>query len=261
MTSFIRPVKGLVSVISGGGSGLGRGVVEQLHRAGGKVAIFDLPTSKGAEVAKTLGDRGFFAPVDVRNEEQVKTAYENVVKLFGRVDVNVNCAGIAFAERPFGIAKKDLKPIDNFKTTIEVNLLGTYNMLRYAIKHIHDNEFDDMKQRGVIINTASIAAFEGQAGQAAYAASKGGIVSMTLPLARDYANDGIRFMCIAPGIFDTPLLSTLPAKVKAFLNALVPNPNRMGNPEEFGALAQHIIENRYLNGEVIRIDGALRMPP
>ncbi|CAJ0936457.1 unnamed protein product, partial [Mesorhabditis belari] len=259
--SVLRGIKGITTVVTGGASGLGRGAVNKLVQRGANVAIVDLPSSKGEEVAKELGSKVLFAPADISNEEQVQNAFAQVKDKFGRCDAVVNCAGVAMAFKLYSINKKSLIPMDKIKKTIDVNVLGSFNVIRHGVVLIGENQKDTSNQRGVIINTASIAAFDGQIGQSAYAASKGAIVSMTLPLARDFAEDGIRFMTIAPGLFNTPLLSNLPEKVQKFLSQLVPNPSRLGNPEEYGALVCHIIENQYLNGEIIRIDGCLRMPP
>uniref|UniRef100_A0A1I8AHU5 3-hydroxyacyl-CoA dehydrogenase type-2 n=1 Tax=Steinernema glaseri TaxID=37863 RepID=A0A1I8AHU5_9BILA len=261
MSSVIRSSQGLVTVVTGGASGLGRGTAARLINQGAKVAILDLPQSDGAKVAKELGNNCIFTPANVTSESDVKAVFDTVKKEFGRLDGVVNCAGIAYAFKLYSIAKQKMAPLDQIQKTLDVNVIGTFNVIRHGVELMGQNEKDDMGQRGVIINTASVAAFDGQSGQSAYSASKGAIAAMTLPLARDFADDGIRVMAIAPGLFDTPLLSSLPEKVKTFLSQLVPNPSRMGNPEEYGALVQHILENRYLNGEVIRLDGALRMPP
>lgn len=259
--SALRSIKGIVALVTGGASGLGKGTVERLLNHGAKVAILDLPSSKGSELAKGYGSDCIFTPADVTSEDDVKKALEDVKKNFGRLDVNVNCAGIAFAAKLYSVSKKRMQEMERIRKTIDVNVLGTFNVIRHSVALIGENEKDDMGQRGVVINTSSVAAYDGQIGQSAYSASKGAIASMTLPLARDFADDGIRVMTIAPGLFDTPLLSSLPEKVHKFLCQLVPNPSRLGKPEEYGALVQHIIENRYLNGETIRLDGALRMPP
>ncbi|CAJ0600868.1 unnamed protein product [Cylicocyclus nassatus] len=261
MASVLRSTKGLVAVVTGGASGLGRGTVQTLAKAGANVAILDLPSSKGADVAKELGSNVIFAPTNVTSDTEVKAAFDAVKDKFGRCDAVVNCAGIAFAFKLYSVSKKKMSDLDKIQKTIDVNVMGTFNVIRHGVALMGENEKDDAGQRGVVVSTASVAAFDGQTGQSAYSASKGAIVGMTLPLARDFADDGIRFMTIAPGLFNTPLLAALPEKVKTFLSQLIPNPSRMGSPEEYGALVQHIIQNRYLNGEVIRLDGALRMPP
>jgi len=261
---MLRSTQGLVALVTGGASGLGKGTVERLVSNGAKVAIFDLPSSKGAEVAAALGKgKAIFYPGNVTSEDDVKKTMAGIKQEFGRLDALVNCAGIAFAFKLYSIVKMAPMPecLSRTQQTLNVNVMGTLNMIRYSLEMMGENAKDEQGQRGVVINTASIAAFDGQAGQVAYAASKGAIASMTLPLARDYADDGIRFLCIAPGLFDTPLLSSLPEKALKFLTQLVPNPSRFGKPEEFGALVQHLIENQYMNGEIVRIDGSLRMPP
>ncbi|CAI2350321.1 unnamed protein product [Caenorhabditis sp. 36 PRJEB53466] len=254
----LRSTKGLVALVTGGASGLGKGTAEVLARAGAQVAILDLPQSKGADVAKEIG--AIFTPASVTSEEEVRAAFEKVRQEYGRLDALVNCAGIAYAFKLYSVNKKKHVEFDKIRQTIDVNVLGTFNVIRHGVALMGEHEKDANGQRGVVINTASVAAFDGQTGQSAYSASKGAIVAMTLPLARDFAGDGIRFNTIAPGLMDTPLLSSLPDKVKTFLAQLIPNPSRLGHPHEYGALVQHIIENQYLNGETIRFDGALRMP-
>ncbi|VDM46635.1 unnamed protein product [Toxocara canis] len=255
--SALRSAKGLVTLVTGGASGLGRGTAEHLLKHGAKVAILDLPTSKAAELAKELGADCLFTSANVTAVAEVKAALGEVKKTFGRLDVVVNCAGIAYAFKLYSVKKKVMADLEQVRRTLDVNVMGSFNVIAHAVEMFAENEKDDLGQRGLIINTASIAAFDGQAGQSSYSASKGAIASMTLPLARDFADDGIRVMAIAPGIFDTPIMGSFPPK---FLSGLVPHPRRFGMPEEFGALVRHIIENRYLNGEVIRLDGALRMP-
>uniref|UniRef100_A0A8R1HI13 3-hydroxyacyl-CoA dehydrogenase type-2 n=1 Tax=Caenorhabditis japonica TaxID=281687 RepID=A0A8R1HI13_CAEJA len=256
--SVLRSTKGLVTLVTGGASGLGKGTAEVLAGAGAQVVILDLPQSKGAEVAKEIG--GIFTPASVTSESEVKAAFEKVKAEHGRLDALVNCAGIAYAFKLYSVSKKKHADFEKIRQVMDVNVLGTFNVIRYGVALMGEHEKDANGQRGVVINTASVAAFDGQTGQSAYSASKGAIVGMTLPLARDFAGDGIRFNTIAPGLMDTPLLSSLPEKVKKFLAQLIPNPSRLGSPQEYGALVQHIIENQYLNGETIRFDGALRMP-
>uniref|UniRef100_A0A914ZQS3 3-hydroxyacyl-CoA dehydrogenase type-2 n=2 Tax=Parascaris univalens TaxID=6257 RepID=A0A914ZQS3_PARUN len=258
--STLRSIKGLVALVTGGASGLGRGAAEGLLKHGAKVAILDLPSSAGADVAKEFGNDCIFTPANVTAASEVKSALAEVKKKFGHLDVAVNCAGVAYSFKLFNVKKKKLADLESVRKTLDINVMGYFNVTAYAAELFAENEKDDMGQRGVIINTASIAAFDGQAGQSAYSASKGAIVGMTLPLARDFADDGIRVVTIAPGIFETPMMASFPDKVRNFLTGLVPNPKRFGIPEEYGALVRHIIENRYLNGEVIRLDGALRMP-
>ncbi|ULT95327.1 hypothetical protein L3Y34_004212 [Caenorhabditis briggsae] len=254
----LRSTKGLVALVTGGASGLGKGTAEVLAKAGARVAILDLPQSKGADIAKEIG--GIFTPASVTNEDEIKAAFAKVQSEYGRLDALVNCAGIAYAFKLYSVQKKKHVEFDKIRQTMDVNVLGTFNVIRHGVALMGEHEKDANGQRGVVINTASVAAFDGQTGQSAYSASKGAIVGMTLPLARDFAGDGIRFNTIAPGLMDTPLLSSLPDKVKTFLAQLIPNPSRLGHPHEYGALVQHIIENQYLNGETIRFDGALRMP-
>jgi NAD(P)-dependent dehydrogenase (short-subunit alcohol dehydrogenase family) len=221
--------------------------------------IVDLPSSDGEVVAKELGDRAVFAPADVTSEDEVGAAVRAAVESFGGLHVVVNCAGVGFPGR---VLTRDGQPTDleRFEFVVRVNLIGTFNVIRLAAAEIAKQELDG-EERGVIVNTASIAAFDGQIGQAAYSASKGGIVGMTLPIARDLASKQIRCVSIAPGTFDTPMLAGLPEEARQKLAEGIPHPNRLGSPPEFAALVHHIIENPMLNGEVIRLDGALRMPP
>jgi len=245
-------LKGLSCIVTGAGSGLGKATAERLARHGARVVIADLPSSQGSEVAASLPDGlGKFAACDVSNDEQV----HNAIAMTGdRLDIAVNCAGVAFAAKTLG--RKGPHPLDKFKTTMDINVSGTFNIARLAAEKMAAG-----KKGGVIINTASIAAYEGQVGQVAYAASKAAIVGMTLPMARELAGDKIRVCTIAPGLFDTALLANLPQKVKDDLGSTVPCPSRLGNPEEFAQLVLAIVENPMLNGEVIRLDGALRMQP
>jgi NAD(P)-dependent dehydrogenase (short-subunit alcohol dehydrogenase family) len=252
----LRAVK---AVVTGGASGLGRATATRLVAGGGRVAILDLPTSSGADVARALGAPALFTPADVTSGEQVAAALETARARFGGVSVLVNCAGIGTAMKT--LAKSGPANLDAFARVIQVNLIGTFNCIRLAAAVMVANEASAGGERGVIINTASVAAFDGQIGQAAYSASKGGIVGMTLPIARDLAEGGIRVVTIAPGIFDTPLLASLPEPVRASLARQVPFPPRLGQPDEYAALAVHIIENAMLNGETIRLDGAIRMAP
>jgi NAD(P)-dependent dehydrogenase (short-subunit alcohol dehydrogenase family) len=252
-------VQGKVALVTGGASGLGGATVKELHEAGASVVIVDLPTSDGEVVAKELGERARFAPADVTVEAEVQAAVETAVREFGGLNVVVNCAGVGFPGR---VLTRDGQPTDleRFEFVVKVNLIGTFNVIRLAAAEIAKQE-PDGEERGVIVNTASIAAFDGQIGQAAYAASKGGIVGMTLPIARDLASKQIRCVSIAPGTFDTPMLAGLPEEARQKLAEGVPHPHRLGSPPEFAALVRHIVENPMLNGEVIRLDGALRMPP
>lgn len=248
-----------MALVTGGASGLGRATVERFARAGSKVILGDLETSQGSEVAKELGDNVVFVPLDVTSEKDVTQALDTAKEKFGRLNVAVNCAGIAVAYKTFNFNKKISHRLEDFQRTINVNTVGTFNVIRLAAGLIGQNEPDENLQRGVIINTASVAAFDGQIGQAAYSASKAAIVGMTLPIARDLASQGIRIVTIAPGLFDTPLLQGLPEDVRTFLAKTVPFPKRLGHPEEFAQLVQSIVNNAMLNGEVIRLDGALRM--
>jgi NAD(P)-dependent dehydrogenase (short-subunit alcohol dehydrogenase family) len=249
----------VVAIITGGASGLGLATAEKILEAGGRVALLDLDRSDGVAVAEGLGENAIFTPADVTNEEQVQAAVDATAQAFGTVNACVNCAGIGSATRTTG--RKGPMPLEYFKFTVEINLVGTFNVARLAATRMLDNDPDENGERGVIINTASVAAFDGQVGQVAYSASKGGVVAMTLVIARDLARSGIRCNTIAPGTFDTPLLGLMPDEMKGKLAANIPFPDRLGDPAEFGALALHMISNAYLNGETIRLDGALRMPP
>ncbi|MGW5515308.1 3-hydroxyacyl-CoA dehydrogenase [Nocardia africana] len=246
-----------VAVVTGGASGLGLATVKELHGQGAKVVIIDLPSSNGEAIAKELGDGAVFAATDVTNEEQVSAALDAAAQL-GTLRIAVNCAGIGNAIKTVG--KKGAFPLADFTKIINVNLIGTFNVIRLAAERIAATELEG-EERGVIINTASVAAFDGQIGQAAYSASKGGIVGMTLPIARDLASVNIRVVTIAPGLFHTPLFATLPEEAIKALGAQVPHPARLGDPTEYAALARHIVENPMLNGETIRLDGAIRMAP
>jgi NAD(P)-dependent dehydrogenase (short-subunit alcohol dehydrogenase family) len=250
-------VNGSVALVTGGASGLGLATVEKLLDAGASVVILDLPGSNGAEVAEKLGAAVRFAPGDVTSESDVVAALDVAAEL-GQLRVAVNCAGTGNAIKTLG--KQGPFPLDAFTKIININLVGTFNVIRLAAERIAAGDPID-GERGVIVNTASVAAFDGQIGQAAYSASKGGVVGMTLPIARDLAGVGIRVVTIAPGLFDTPLLAGLPEDVRAALGKQVPHPSRLGAPAEFGALAAHIVANPMLNGEVIRLDGAIRMAP
>ena len=241
--------------MTGGASGLGRATATKLAAGGAKVVIVDLPNSDGEAVAKEIG--GAFAPGDVTSEADLAAAVATA-KGLGPLRVLVNCAGIGTAIRT--VTKSGPHPLDFFTKVIEVNLIGTFNAIRLAAAEMVTTEEVD-GERGVIVNTASAAAFDGQIGQAAYSASKGGIVGMTLPIARDLASLKVRVMTIAPGLFETPLLGMLPQEARDALGAQVPHPARLGQPPEFAALVAHIVENPMLNGEVIRLDGAIRMAP
>ena len=246
-----------VAVVTGGASGLGGATVRRLVADGAKVVILDLPSSPGAELAAELGDAVRFAPTDVRDEAQVQAAIDTAREL-GELRIAVTCAGVATPGRVIG--RGGPLPLDTYRTVIEINLIGTFNVLRLAAAAMLDNDPVD-GDRGVIVMTASIAAFDGQVGQAAYASSKGGIVGLTLSAARDLADKGIRVVTIAPGTFATPMMEGLPGEVKAILEKQVPHPQRLGDPRDYAKLVAHIVDNAMLNGEVIRLDGALRMPP
>jgi NAD(P)-dependent dehydrogenase (short-subunit alcohol dehydrogenase family) len=252
-------VSGNTFLISGGASGLGGATSRLLAENGASVVIADINKEKGEALAKELGANARFVETNVADEESVKNAVATAVSTFGSLQGAINCAGIGVAEKTVG--KDGPHSLASFKRVIEVNLIGTFNVIRLAAAQMAAQEPNLGGERGVIINTASIAAFDGQIGQAAYSASKGGIVGMTLPIARDLARLGIRVVTIAPGLFDTPLLAGLPEDIRKALGAQVPFPARLGQPPEYAALAKHIIENAMLNGEVIRLDGALRMPP
>lgn len=255
-------LKGVVGLVTGGASGLGRATVERFVREGARVTLADLPTSDGAAIAAALGtDKCIFAPVDVTSAADVNAALDATKASFGRLDAAVNCAGIGVAFKTYNFNKNKAHQLEDFERVLTVNTAGSFNVIRLAVGLIGANEPDADGQRGVVINTASVAAFDGQMGQAAYSASKGAIVGMTLPIARDLAVQGIRCVTIAPGLFDTPMLASLPDKVRSYLAKTVPNPSRLGDPDEYAHLAQHLVLNKMINGEVIRIDGALRMQP
>ncbi len=247
------------AVVTGGASGLGRATATRLVAAGARVAILDRAASSGADVAKSLGPAAAFTPADVTSADEVSGALEAAAGHNGGLNVLVNCAGIGTAMKTYG--KSGPARLEDFTRVIQVNLIGTFNCIRLAAAHMARNAPAANGERGVVVNTASVAAFDGQIGQAAYSASKGGIVGMTLPVARDLAELGIRVVTIAPGIFETPLLGTLPDAVRASLAAQVPFPKRLGQPDEFAALVSHIVTNGMLNGETIRLDGAIRMQP
>ena len=252
-------IAGKTFLVTGGASGLGRASVETLLAAGGRAIMLDVNGDAGRAAEQALGDQTRFAQADVTSEEQVKAAVDLAVSSFGGLHGVINAAGIGPAAKVLG--RNGPHPLDLFEKTVRVNLVGTFNVIRLAAAVMSQNQPQDSGERGVIVNTASIAAFDGQIGQPAYAASKGGIVGMTLPIAREFAPLGIRVVTIAPGIFDTPLLASLPEPARVSLGQQVPFPSRLGRPAEYGALVRHILENEMLNGEVIRLDGALRMAP
>jgi 3-hydroxyacyl-CoA dehydrogenase / 3-hydroxy-2-methylbutyryl-CoA dehydrogenase len=252
-------INGSGGLVAGGASGLGEATVRRLHAAGGDVVIADLNDEQGQRLARELGERARFEHADVTVPDQVQQAVDAAAGLPGGLRISVCCAGVGWAERVAG--RRGPHSLEPFETVIRINLIGTFNVLRLAAAAMTENEPSASGERGVCVNTASIAAFDGQVGQISYSASKGAIVGMTLPAARDLASAGIRVCTIAPGTFDTPLLGALPAEAREALGQSIPFPSRLGRPDEFGALAAHIIENEMLNGEVIRLDGALRMPP
>ena len=246
-----------VALVTGGASGLGGATVRRLHAEGAAVVIVDLPSSPGQALADELGDMAQFVPADVRDEEQVQAAIDAALEL-GTLRIVVNCAGVATPGRVVG--KRGPLGLEDFANVVNINLIGTFNVLRLAAAAMLTNEPVD-GDRGVVVMTASIAAYDGQIGQAAYAASKGGVVGLTLSAARDLADKAIRVVTVAPGTFETPMLAGLPGEVKELLEQQVPHPSRLGKPDEYANLVAHIVDNSMLNGEVIRLDGALRMPP
>ena len=252
-------VAGSVFMVTGGGSGLGAAVAERLVAGGASVFIADINAEGGQNVAARLGSEVGFIRTDVTSEDDGRAAVDAAVQRFGKLHGLVNCAGIAPGEKVLG--RDGPHRLESFARAIAINLIGTFNMIRLAAEAMARNEPDADGNRGVIVNTASVAAFDGQIGQAAYAASKGGVAAMTLPIARELARHGIRVATIAPGIFETPMMAGLPEDVQDSLGKSVPYPSRLGRPQEYAAMVQHIVENDYLNGEVIRLDGALRMAP
>jgi 3-hydroxyacyl-CoA dehydrogenase / 3-hydroxy-2-methylbutyryl-CoA dehydrogenase len=252
-------IEGTSALVAGGASGLGAATARALHGAGASVVICDLNPEKGEALTAELGERARFVEGNVMEPEAIQAAVDAASEPEGGLRISVCCAGIGWAQRTAG--KQGPHDLEIFHNVIKVNLIGTFNVLRLAAAAMTQNEPDDGGERGVCINTASIAAFDGQIGQVAYSASKGGIVGLTLPAARDLAGRGVRVLTIAPGTFDTPLLAALPEDARAELGAQIPFPSRLGMPEEFAALAAHIVQNPMLNGETIRLDGALRMPP
>lgn len=248
------------AVVTGGASGLGEATVRNIVRHGGRATILDVQAEKGEALVQELGESVTFVKADVTDEGSVKQALAKAAETYGSVNTVVNCAGIAIAKKTYS-SRSGVHDLKSFSKVIQVNLIGTFNVIRLAAELMKENEPNEHGERGVIINTASVAAFEGQVGQVAYSASKGGIVGMTLPIARDLAEYGIRVMAIAPGLFHTPLFAGLPEKAREALGKMVPFPQRLGLPEEYGQLVKSIIENPMLNGETIRLDGAIRMQP
>jgi len=252
-------IQGRTFFVTGGGSGLGAATVRRLTQEGANVLIADVDEEAGEELAADIGEQARFARADVTDEESMQGALDAALDTFGGLHGLVNCAGIGPAEKVVG--KRGVHSLDSFVKAVQINLVGTFNPIRLAASIMMENEPNEGGERGVIVNTASVAAFEGQIGQAAYSASKGGVASMTLPVAREMAEHGIRVVTIAPGLFETPMLAALPEDAQESLGNQVPFPSRLGRPEEYAALVKHIVENQMLNGEVIRLDGAIRMAP
>jgi NAD(P)-dependent dehydrogenase (short-subunit alcohol dehydrogenase family) len=250
-------IENSVFLVTGGSSGLGLATARELVGQGGKVVLVDINAEAGAARAEELGANARFVKADITREEDARAAVSAAIEAFGGLHGLVNCAGVAPAEKVIG--RNGAHGLDSFARTISINLVGSFNMLRLAAEAMSQGQPNDEGERGVIINTASVAAFDGQIGQAAYSASKSGVVGMTLPIARELARHGIRVMCIAPGIFETPMMAGMPQEVRDSLGAAVPFPPRLGRPAEYAALVRHIVENAMLNGEVIRLDGAIRM--
>lgn len=252
---------GRIALVTGAASGLGRATAERIVRMGGRVCIVDLPTSDGAAVASAMGsDKAIFSPADVTSEADITAALDATEEAFGTPNTAVNCAGIAWAIKVLGRGNEP-HALDKFATTLMVNTVGSFNVIRLASARMAAAEPDARGERGVIVNTASVAAFDGQIGQAAYSASKGAVVGMTLPIARELARHGIRVNTVAPGLFKTPLLASLPEAAQEALAKMVPFPARLGDPDEYAHMIQHICENQMMNGETIRLDGAIRMQP
>lgn len=252
-------LKDILALVTGGASGLGGATAALLVEKGAKVVMIDLDSDRGTALAAHLGENARFVQADVTDESQVQVAIDTAQSTFGGLNTLVNCAGIVLAKRVLG--KQGVHPLGDFEKVIRVNVIGTFNCIRLAAAVMAQNTPNDAGERGVIVNTASVAAFDGQIGQAAYSASKGAIVGMTLPLARDFSRDGIRVCTIAPGIFDTPMMASFSDEVRASLGQQVPFPSRLGHPGEYAQLVQAILENPMLNGETIRLDGAIRMAP
>ncbi|MBM7621576.1 NAD(P)-dependent dehydrogenase (short-subunit alcohol dehydrogenase family) [Bacillus tianshenii] len=252
-------IKDICALVTGGASGLGEATVRNIVRQGGKALILDLSEERGTMLVEELGDSVLFIKTDVTNEQEVREALNKGIERLGFINAVVNCAGIGVAQKILG--RKGTHPLDHFSKVININLIGSFNVIRLAAERMVLNEPNEEGERGVIINTASVAAFDGQIGQAAYSASKGGIVGMTLPIARELASFGVRVMTIAPGLFHTPMFDSLPQEARDSLGKMVPFPPRLGYPHEYAQLVQSIMENPMLNGDTIRLDGAIRMQP
>lgn len=252
-------LKEVVALVTGGASGLGEASIVALTGKGAKAAIVDVDVEKGEKLAANIGANAIFAKADVTSEADVRQAIQKAIEAFGKINAVINCAGVVNPGKLIG--RKGPLSLEAFNKVLQINLVGTLNIIRLAVEQMINNVPGEEGEKGVIINSASIAAFEGQIGQVAYSASKAGIVGMTLPIAREISDYGIRIVAVAPGIFDTPMMAGLPAAVKEDMAKTVPFPKRLGKPEEFAQMALHIIENKMLNGCCIRLDGALRMPP
>ena len=250
-------IKDCKSVVTGGASGLGEACVRNIVAAGGKAAIWDLQADRAEKLIAELGPSVIFANTDVTSDESVQAAVKKTMEAFGAINCAINCAGVGDPGKV--LSKKGPMPLAFFNRVVQINLVGTFNVIRLTVEQMVKNTPNEDGEKGVIINTASVAAFDGQVGQPAYSASKAGVVGMTLPLARECAEYGVRVMTIAPGLFNTPMLAILPKEAREALGKMVPFPPRLGDPSEYAKLAQHIIENPMLNGEVIRLDGAIRM--
>ncbi len=249
----------VVAFVTGGASGLGEACIQELTKKGAKVVIIDVDAEKGEKLAGVIGRNAIFVKTDITSETEVRQVIQQTVETFGKINVVVNCAGVVNPGKLVG--RKGPLPLEAFNKVLQINLVGTLNVIRLAVEQMMKNTPGEEGEKGVIVNSASIAAFEGQVGQVAYSASKAGIVGMTLPIAREIADYGIRIVTVAPGIFDTPMMAGLPLAVKEGMAQMVPFPKRLGNPVEFARMVLHIIENTMLNGCCIRLDGALRMPP
>lgn len=253
-------VRNTTAFVTGGASGLGLATVRMIVEGGGRAALLDLPTSNGKDIAEELGDTALFVPADVRSTDDVARAVDHAVEVFGRIDLNVNAAGVAPAHRV--VSKTgDLFPLDLFEFVVDVNLVGLFDVVRRCAAVMAGNDPGEDGERGLIVNVASIAGYEGQVGQAAYSASKGGVIALTLPLARDLASVGVRVLTIAPGIMDTPMLAGAPNDLREALAGIHVFPRRLGNGEDFTRLVRSFMENTMLNGEVVRLDGGGRLPP
>ncbi|MBM7587753.1 NAD(P)-dependent dehydrogenase (short-subunit alcohol dehydrogenase family) [Bacillus pakistanensis] len=252
-------IKNSCAMVTGGASGLGEATVRNIIRQGGKALVIDVSTEKGKQLQEELGEAVLFVKADVTNEEDIRNAIDEGIDKLGPLNMVINCAGVVVAQKV--LSRKGTHSLEDFTKVISVNLVGTFNVIRLATERMVSNNENEEGGRGVIINTASVAAFDGQIGQAAYSASKGGIVGMTLPIARELATKGIRVVSIAPGLFHTPMFDALPEEARTSLGEMVPFPPRLGYPSEYAQLVQSIIENPMLNGDTIRLDGAIRMQP